>query len=129
MQALISNEIISCLEAFRVMQMLADGTPKLFHSDFDKKLIGGKALRWIQEAKSQIIATPSNLQSSNGLVEHTWQRLVRMARVYMAYITEKQVGREFWFYAVAGTAHRCAIKSQDISAGNSPRLLSSFTRC
>ena len=33
----------------------------------------------------------------NGLVERTWQTLVRMAR---AYITEKQVGREFWYFAI-----------------------------
>jgi hypothetical protein len=101
MQALTSNEIISCLEAFRCD---ADGIPKLFHSDFDKKLIGGKALRWIQEAISRIIAAPSNRQSSNGLVERTWQTLVRMAR---AYITEKQVGREYWFHAIKNAARMC----------------------
>jgi hypothetical protein len=86
MQALTSNEIISCLEAFRCD---ADRVPKLFHSDFDKKLLGGKALCWIQEAKSRIIAA---------------QTIVRMAR---AYITEKQVGREFWFCAIKGAARMC----------------------
>eukprot|EP00956_Cyclotella_meneghiniana_P038057 scaffold148302_cov51-Cyclotella_meneghiniana.AAC.2 len=94
MQALTSNEIISCLEQF---VSAAGDVPKCFHSDFDKKLIGGKALRWIQEHKSRIIASPSQRQSSNGLVERTWQTLVRMAR---AYITEKQVGREYWYFAV-----------------------------
>eukprot|EP00956_Cyclotella_meneghiniana_P020999 scaffold37679_cov76-Cyclotella_meneghiniana.AAC.13 len=98
MQALTSNEIISCFEQF---VSAAGDVPKCFHSDFDKKLIGGKALRWIQEHKSRIIASPSQRQSSNGLVERTWQTLVRMAR---AYITEKQVGREFWFYAVKHSA-------------------------
>eukprot|EP00956_Cyclotella_meneghiniana_P026201 scaffold56081_cov49-Cyclotella_meneghiniana.AAC.1 len=94
MQALTSNEIISCFEQF---VSAAGATPKCFHSDFDKKLIGGKALRWIQEHKSRIIASPSQRQSSNGLVERTWQTLVRMAR---AYITEKQVGREYWYFAI-----------------------------
>ena len=42
MQALTSNEIISCLEQFAAA---AGSNPKCFHSDFDKKLIGGKALR------------------------------------------------------------------------------------
>jgi hypothetical protein len=101
MQALTSNQIISCLEAFRCD---ADGVPKLFHFNFHKKLIGGKALRWIQEAKSHIIAAPSNRQSSNELVERTWQTLVRMA---CAYITEKQVGCEFWFHAIKGAARMC----------------------
>ena len=94
MQALTLNEIISCLEAFRAD---AEGTPKHFHSDFDKKLIGGKALRWLHEAKLKIIATPLIHQSSNGQVEGTWQTLMRMGQ---ANITEKQVGREFWFHAI-----------------------------
>jgi hypothetical protein len=67
------------------------------HADFDKKLIGGKAQRWLTEGKCCLIAANSSRQSSNGLVEQTWQSIVRMAR---AYVTEKQVGREFWFYAV-----------------------------
>ena len=73
-------------------------TAKCFHSDFDQKLIGGKALRWIKaEAKSRLITAPSNRQSSNGLVECTWQSIVRMGR---AYLTEKQMGREYWWHAV-----------------------------
>ena len=62
MQALTSNEIISCFEQF---VSAAGAVPKCFHSDFDKKLIGGKALRWIQEHKSRVIASPSQRQSSN----------------------------------------------------------------
>jgi hypothetical protein len=95
LQALTSNEIISALEDFR--SLCSGRVPKLFHSDFDQKLIGGKALRWIKEASSRLIAAPSNRQSSNGLVERTWQSIVRMAR---AYLTEKQLGREYWWYAV-----------------------------
>lgn len=83
MQALTSNEIISCLEQFK---SAAKGIPKTFHSDFDQKLIGGKARRWILEQNSRIIAAPANRQT-----------LVRMGR---AYITEKQLGREYWYFAV-----------------------------
>jgi hypothetical protein len=79
----------------------AGGLPKCFHSDFDKKLMGGRALRWILDNKSNIKAAPACRQSSNGLVERTWQTLVRMAR---SYITEKQVGREFWYWAVRHAA-------------------------
>jgi hypothetical protein len=88
-------DVISALEAFRAD---ANGVPKKFHSDFGKKSIGGKALKWILTNKSNIIAAPAGRQSSNGLVERTWRTVVQMAR---AYITEKQVGREFWFYALS----------------------------
>lgn len=98
MQALTFNEIISSLEQF---VLAAGDVPQCFHTDFDKKLIGGKALRWILEHKSRAIASPSQCQSSNGLVERTWQSLVRMAR---AFITEKQLGCEYWFYAVKHAA-------------------------
>jgi hypothetical protein len=76
--------------------------PREFHSDFDKKLMGGNALRWIQENGSSIIAAPAWRQSSNGLVERTWQTMVCMAR---SYFTGKQVGREFWFFADKHAAH------------------------
>jgi hypothetical protein len=95
MQTLISSELINAFEAF---QESANGTPKTFHCDFDNKLIGGKALKWIRLQKSRIIAAPAGCQSSNGLVERTWRTIVQMAR---AYVTEKQVGREYWFFAVA----------------------------
>jgi transposase InsO family protein len=99
MQALTSNEIISSLNSFT---SIAGMVPKLFHSDFDQKLIGGKARKWILESGSRIIAAPSNRQSSNGLVERSWQTMIRMAR---AYITEKQVGREYWYFAIKHAAH------------------------
>ena len=93
-----SSAIIHALESFRAE---AGGLPRRFHSDFDKKLVGGKALRWIRQNKSNIIAAPSKRQSSNGLVERTWQTIIKMAR---AYITEKQVGRSFWYYAIRHSA-------------------------
>jgi hypothetical protein len=80
----------------------AGGTPKTYHSDFDQKLIAGKARQWILESKSRIIASPAHRQSSNGLVERTWQSIMWMAH---AYITQKQVGREIWYYAIKHAAH------------------------
>ena len=44
---------------------------KRFHPDFDKKLIGGKALKYIISNKSNAIFAPTGRQSSNGIVEHT----------------------------------------------------------
>jgi hypothetical protein len=96
--SLSSMDIIVALLAFRAA---AGGLPKCFHSDFDKKLMGGRALRWILDNNINIKAAPARRQSSNRLVERTWQTLVRMAR---SYIMEKQVGREFWFFAVRHAA-------------------------
>ena len=63
--------------------------------------MGGAALRWIKTNKSKIITANTGHHSSNGLVELTWRTLIQMAR---AYITEKQVGCEFWFYAIVHAA-------------------------
>ena len=94
MTSVSGSHVVAALENFRAD---AGGVPLTFHSDFDKKLIGGKALRWIHKNKSRVIAANAGRQSSNGLVERTWRTVVQMAR---AYITEKQVGREFWFFAI-----------------------------
>jgi hypothetical protein len=97
--SLASDAIIAALEQF---QADAGGLPRRFHSDFDTKLIGGKTLRWILHNNSNIIAAPAKQQSVNGLVERTWQTILRMAR---AFITEKQVGREYWYYALRHAAY------------------------
>ncbi|KAL7483059.1 hypothetical protein ACHAW6_008707 [Cyclotella cf. meneghiniana] len=97
MQTVSSADIILALESFKAD---ASAYPKTCHADFDQKLIGGDALRHINR-HSRIIAAPARQQSSNGLVEATWKTIVWMAR---AYITEKQVSREFWYFAVRHTA-------------------------
>jgi hypothetical protein len=55
----------------------------------------------MQEHKCKIWAAPARRQSSNGLVERTWQTIIRMAR---SYISEKQMGREYWFFAIKTAA-------------------------
>ena len=50
-----SSEVIAALDVFCAD---AGGLPKRFHSDFDKKLIGGKTLKWILANNSNIIAAP-----------------------------------------------------------------------
>ena len=91
MTSLASDEIIGTFKQFKAD---AGALPRRFHSDFETKLIGGKTLRWILHNKSNIIAAPAKRQSSNGLVERTWQTVLKMA---WAYITDKQVGRECWY--------------------------------
>ena len=53
MSSLTSAHVVIALQSFRVD---AGGLPRTFHSDFDKKLIGGDALRYITQNKSRIIA-------------------------------------------------------------------------
>ena len=99
MSSIASANVVMALESFRSD---AGGVPRTFHMDFDQKLMGGKALRWILAQNSRVIAANSGRQSSNGLVERTWRTIVQMAR---SYITEKQVGREMWFFALLHSAH------------------------
>ena len=96
--SLTSANIIDALQHFYAH---VGRLPTLFQTDFDTKLIGGATQRWILSHNSNIIATPADRHSSNGLVERTWRTIVTMVR---AYITEKQVGRNFWFYAVSHAA-------------------------
>ena len=98
MSSLSSTSITFALETFKSE---AGQLPKRFHSDFDRKFIGGNALRWILANISNIVAAPAVCQYSNLLEERTWRTLIQMAR---AYITEKQVGRYLWYFAVCHTA-------------------------
>ena len=98
MFSLSSTSITSALELFKAD---AGRLPHRFHSDFDRKLIGGNALQWILSNVSNIITAPDGHQSSNGLVERTWCTLIQMER---SFITEKKLGREFWYFAVQHSA-------------------------
>ena len=71
--------------------------PKCFHSDFNRKLMGGNALHCILANGPNIITAPARRQFSNVLAEHTWRTLTQMER---AYITENQVGRKFWNFEI-----------------------------
>ena len=64
-------------------------------------MIGGYALQWILANGSNTIADPSGRQYPNGLAGRTWRTIIQMAR---AFITEKQVGRELWYFAVRHAA-------------------------
>ena len=88
MSSLSSTPITSEIELFK-----ADSgrLTHRFHSDFDRKLIGGNDLRWVISNGSNTIAAPAGRQSSNGLAERTWRTIIQMAQEF---ITENQVGRE-----------------------------------
>jgi len=56
---------------------------------------------YLIDNKSKVVAAPAKRQSSNGLVESHWKIMVHMGR---AYLTEKQMPRAFWFYAIVHAA-------------------------
>ena len=86
-----------------------------FRCDCDLKLIGSSVRSYIKEAGSGIISSEvgeqsstivsagEGQQSSNGLVESHWKTMVHMSR---AYLTEKQMPQNFWFYTRSATRLR-----------------------
>ena len=87
MYLLSSTSITSVLEKFKSD---AGRPPHWFHYDFNRKLIGGNALRWILSNCSNIISAPAGRQSLNELAKCTWRTLIKMER---SFVIEKQVGR------------------------------------
>ena len=76
---------------------------KVFRCDCDKKLVGSGVKEFLLKEKSDVISATEGRQSSNGLVESHWKTMVRMAR---AFLTEKQMPRTFWFFAIVEAARR-----------------------
>ncbi len=56
---------------------------------------------YLIDNSSEIIAAPNGRHLSNGLVDLHWKVMVHMAR---AYLTEKQMPRMFWFFAITHAA-------------------------
>ena len=54
--------------------------PKHLISDFDTKLIGGKARDHLNCLKIHVNAAPAHRQDKNGLAERHWQTMISMAR-------------------------------------------------
>ena len=65
------------------------------------KLFGTAIQEYLIDASSKIVAAPAGRQSSNGLVESHWKVMVHMGR---AYLTEKQMPRTYWFFAITHAA-------------------------
>ena len=80
MSSLSSTSITPALELFKAD---AGRLTHRFHSDFDRKFIGGNALQWILSNGSNIIAAPDGRQSSNGLLELKWHTIIQMERAFI----------------------------------------------
>lgn len=78
--------------------------PKCLISDFDTKLIGGKAREHLNSLRIHVNAAPANRQDKNGLVERHWQTMVAMARNWLA---SAELPASFWFYAVKRATEVC----------------------
>lgn len=79
--------------------------PHCLISDFDMKLIGGKACEYLNSLLIHVNAAPSSYhQDKNGLAERHWQTMVSMARNWLA---STELHSTFWFYAVKRAAEAC----------------------
>jgi len=78
--------------------------PKIIITDFDLKLIGGKARDYLNSMLIHVNAAPPHRQDKNGLAERHWQTLVSMARNWLA---SAELPPSFWFYAVRRAAEVC----------------------
>jgi hypothetical protein len=99
----------SCiLLALRLFRAAAGSLARCFYCDCDPKLCGMALSEYLIDNQSKVVAAPAKRQSSNGLVESHWKIMVHMAR---AYLTEKQMLRAFWFYAIIHAARMMMLKS------------------
>jgi hypothetical protein len=78
--------------------------PTRLISDFDTKLIGGKAREYLNSLLIHVNAAPAHRQDKNGLAERHWQTMVAMARGWLA---SAELPSTFWFYAVRHAAEVC----------------------
>jgi hypothetical protein len=78
--------------------------PRQLISGFDMKLIGGKAREFLNSLLVHVNAAPSYHQDKNGLAERHWQKMVSMARNWLA---SAELPSSFWFYAVRRASEVC----------------------
>ncbi len=89
------------LLALRLFRAAAGSLACCFYCDCDPKLFGRAISDYLVDNSLKVVAAPAKRQSSNDLVESHWKVMVHMAR---AYLTEKQMPRAFWFYAIVHSA-------------------------
>ena len=72
----------------------AGGFPKTLQTDFDTRLIGGKAAALLQSHGTRIRTAPTHHQDKNGLVKQKLQSLTKMAR---SFLTTAKLPKNFCF--------------------------------
>jgi len=78
--------------------------PHRLISNFDLKLIGGRAREYLNSMLIHVNAAPPHHQDKNGLAERHWQTLVSMSRNWLA---SAKLPATFWYYAVHRAAEVC----------------------
>ena len=87
--------------AFLAFQDKAGALARQFQCDCNKKLFGSAVCSFLHGHNFSIAASHAGCQISNRLVESHWKIMVRMS---CAYLTEKQMPRTFWYYAIKHSA-------------------------
>jgi hypothetical protein len=98
LKSLSSDHILGALHLFPASAL---ALARCFYSDCDAKLFGTAISEYLINNTSKVVAAPAKCQSANGLVESHWKTMVHMA---CAYLTEKQMPRSYWFYAITHAA-------------------------
>jgi len=96
--------------------------PKCLISDFDLKLIGGKAREYLNQLLIHVNDAPGYRQDKNGLAKRHWQTMVSMARNWLASV---ELPSSFWFYAVSRGAEVCNYFPFCLKMGHFLHLLNS----
>jgi hypothetical protein len=123
LKSLQHNNIQSTFLAF---QDEAGALARQFRCDCNEKLFGSAVRSFLHDHNSSIGASPAGCQSSNGLVESHWKIMVHLSR---AYLTEKQMPRTFWYYAIKHSARMMnMIPGKYGSKHTSPFMLAHGTR-
>ena len=78
--------------------------PRRIISDFDLKLVGVRAHRYLNSLLVHANAAPSYRQDKNGLAERHWQTMVSMA---CNWLVSADLPPSYWFYAVRRAAEVC----------------------
>jgi len=89
--------------------------PRRIISDFDPKLIGGKARDYLNNLLIHVNAAPSGRQDRNGLAECHWQTMVAMARNWL---TSAELPTKFWYFAVKCAAEICNYFHMKLESGD-----------
>ncbi len=118
LKTLTSDSILAALCLFWAS---AGSLARCFYSKSNVKLFGLAIREYLIDSNSKVVAAPAKFQLSNGLAESYWKTMVHMGR---AYITEKQMPRTFWFYAITHAARMMnAIPGKQLGYLASPFLL------
>jgi hypothetical protein len=94
----LTSDIKKQIEAFFVH---IGSFPRRLITDFDLKLIGGKAREYLNSLLIHVNATLAYCQDRNRLAERHWQTMVMMARNWLA---SAELPATFWFFAVKRAA-------------------------